>query len=144
METQHAEPRKRSRRNHPQTLRLRRVSPSLTVDDISTSLTYYRDILGFVVDEIWEHEGRKVGAALLAGAVQFMLSLDDGAKGPERPKGMGFRLHLSTAQDIDDLAQQVRSRGGTLESGPAEQPWGGRAFTVVDPDGFRLTIASES
>lgn len=131
------------RRTSPETLRLRRAWPTFTVGDIGTSLKFYRDTLGFVVDEIWEREGRRVGAALLAGSVQIMLSEDDGAKGAGRDKGLGFRLHLTTIQDIDALAESVVARGGALETPPEEMPWGVRAFTVVDPDGYRLTISSE-
>ena len=40
------------------------------------------------------------------------------------------------------LAGAIRERGGTLASEPADMPWGARAFDLVDPDGFRLTITS--
>lgn len=131
-------------RSSPETLRLRRVTPSLTVSDVGESLKFYRDMLGFIVDEIWEHEGRRVGAALVAGSVTLLLSLDDGAKGPDRVKGQGFRLHLSTIQDVDQLAATLEARGGRLQEGPVDMPWGARAFTVIDPDGFTLTIAAEA
>lgn len=130
-------------RSNPETLRLRRVTPAFTVSDVGESLKFYRDLLGFVVDEIWEHEGRRVGAALVAGSVTLLLSLDDGTKGMDREKGGGFRLHMSTVQDVDLLAATIESRGGTLQDGPTDMPWGVRAFTVTDPDGFKLTIAAE-
>ncbi|MEX2467222.1 MAG: VOC family protein [Gemmatimonadota bacterium] len=131
-------------RSSPETLRLRRVTPAITVDDVDESLKFYRDLLGFVVDEIWEQEGRRVGAALVAGSVTLLLSLDDGDKGADRVKGQGFRLHLSTIQDVDHLAAKVEARGGSLHEGPTDMPWGARAFTVIDPDGFKLTIAAEA
>lgn len=131
------------RRRSPETLRLRRVTPAFTVSDVDTSLAFYRDVLGFVVDEIWEHEGERVGAALVAGSVTLLLSRDDGAKGTARAKGAGFRLHLSTAQDVDRLASMVEERGGSLHEGPTDMSWGARAFTVIDPDGFKFTIAAE-
>jgi uncharacterized glyoxalase superfamily protein PhnB len=130
-------------RSSPETLRLRRVTPSFTVSDVDESLKFYRDVMGFVVDEIWEHEGRRVGAALVAGSVTLLLSEDDGKAGSDRIKGRGFRLHLSTAQDVDVLAGYVRERGVELHEGPTDMPWGARAFTVIDPDGFKLTIAAE-
>ena len=133
-----------ARRSSPETLRLRRVTPSLTVDDVGRSLDFYRDVMGFVVDEIWEHEGRRVGAALVAGSVTLLLSADDGKAGNDRVKGQGFRLHLSTAQDVDRLASNVESRGGKIDEGPTDMPWGARAFTIVDPDGFKLTVAADS
>ena len=99
--------------------------------------------MGFIVDEIWEHEGRRVGAALVAGSVTLLLNEDDGKAGTDRIKGQGFRLHLSTAQDVDVLASYVRERGVELHEGPTDMPWGARAFTVIDPDGFKLTVAAE-
>lgn len=130
------------RRTEPESLRLRDISPSLTVDDLETSLAWYRDVLGCHVKETWEHEGRTVGAHLLAGAASLMLNQDDGAKGRDRKKGEGFRLYLTTVQDVDRIAEAFVARGGVLESPPADMPWGSRAFSVVDPDGFKLTVAS--
>ena len=144
MSAEEAAPRERAMRSSPETLRLRRVTPSFTVDDVDVSLAFYRDVMGFVVDEIWEHEGRRVGAALVAGSVTLLLSQDDGKAGKDRVKGQGFRLHLSTAQDVDRVASNIESKGGELLEGPMEMPWGARAFTIVDPDGFKLTVAADS
>jgi predicted enzyme related to lactoylglutathione lyase len=44
---------------------------------------------------------------------------------------------------VDELAAAIEARGGTLESPPADMPWGARAFSLVDPDGYKITIASE-
>ena len=59
-------------------------------------------------------------------------------------KGVGIRLYLDTDQDIEALANQAIQAGIRLEQGPAPLPWGPMAFTVVDPDGFRLTISKPS
>lgn len=144
MASEQTHPRELKQRSSPETLRLRRVTPALTVGDLETSLNFYRDTLGFIVDEIWEQEGRRVGAALVAGAVTLLLSQDDGAKGTDRVKGQGFRIHLSTAQDVDQIADHITGQGGVLSEGPMDMPWGARAFTIVDPDGFTLTISAES
>ena len=133
------------RRDHstPDTLRLRSISPALTVGDIDASVAWYRDVVGFFVKETWEHEGKLGGASLVAGAAHLFLGQDDWAKGRDRGKGEGFRLHLATAGDVDEIAAGIEERGGTLESPPADMPWGGRAFSLVDPDGFKMTISSE-
>jgi len=119
-----------------------RLSNSLTVDDLQESLRWYRDVLGFQVVQTMEHEGELRAAMLRAGDAGLLINQDDGAKGMDRVKGQGFRLHLSTSQDIDQVAANVRARGGTLASEPADMPWGVRAFNLVDPDGFLLTISS--
>ena len=125
------------------TLRLRSLSPALTVADVEASLVWYRDIVGFHVQEKWEHEGKVGGAALIAGLGPLLLVQDDWAQGRDREKGVGFRLHMTTAHDVDELAAAIVERGGTLESPPEDMPWGARAFSLVDPDGYKITIASE-
>jgi lactoylglutathione lyase len=136
---------RRTTARQPESLRLRSVGPSLTVGDIERSLAWYRDVLGFTVGERWEREGRLGGVELVAGRVSFWLSQDDWKKGRDRVKGEGFRLYCETAQDVDRLAAQIRLRGGSLLEGPRDQPWGGgRDFAVSDPDGFKITIATES
>jgi len=133
----------RPKRQQPESLRMRAVSPSFTVNDIQRSLAWYRDVLGFAVKERWEHEGRLAGAEVAAGSVIFMLGQDDWKKGRDRAKGEGFRIYCTTVQDVDALARQVKARGGTLAQEPADQPWGMRDFAVVDPDGFKITIGAE-
>lgn len=135
--------RTQAERRKAETLRLRSVSPSLTVDDIEASLAWYRDIIGFHVEETWEHEGKLGGARLVAGSEGLVLSQDDWAKGRDRTKGVGLALYLTTAQDVDGIAENIKARGGTLASEPEDMPWGPRAFSVVDPDGFKLVIVSQ-
>jgi uncharacterized glyoxalase superfamily protein PhnB len=133
-------PRPRGRRQ-PETLRLRDVSPSFTATDLQRSIAFYRDVLGFVVGDEWRDNGALQGCEMRAGSVLFMLNQDDFAKGRDRRKGLGTRLHVSTAQDIDRLAAEIKARGGTLDQEPADMPWGERVFMISDPDGFKLTIA---
>jgi len=99
-------------------------------------------VLGFAVKERWEQAGKLEGVEMVAGKVSFMLGQDDWKKGRDRVKGEGFRIYCTTRQDVDGLAEQVTAHGGTLVQEPRDGPWG-RAFTVDDPDGFRITISSE-
>src|SRR5215213_304680 len=91
-------------RQQPETLRLRSVMPSFTVNDIEKSLAWYRDGLGFFVGERWEEGGKLKGVELKAGACEFGLSQDDFSKGRQREKGVGFRLWCYTGQDLDGIA----------------------------------------
>ncbi len=124
------------------TLNLGAVMPAITVSDLGASIEWYRDVMGFVVANEIEHEGQRVGAMIIAGSVQFLLGQDDFAKGRDRQKGIGFRLYCVSEQDIDELAATIRARGGTLDQEPTDQPWGARDFSVVDPDGFKISISS--
>ncbi len=126
----------------PEALNLRSVSTAITVADIEASIAWYRDVVGFQVEETWENEGKVAGAALTAEGARVFLMQDDWAKGRDRVKGEGFRLHWTAATDVDQIAAGIEARGGTLESHPADTPWGGRAFSLADPDGFKITISS--
>jgi uncharacterized glyoxalase superfamily protein PhnB len=131
-----------AKRRTPETLRFRSVSPSLTVGDLEKSIAWYRDVAAFHVGELWREGGEVRGAEVMAGAARFFLGQDDWAKGRDRKKGEGFRLHLTTAQNVDEMAAGIKRRGGKLDSEPTDMPWGTRAFTLTDPDGFKLTISS--
>src|SRR5262245_16365473 len=122
-------------------LALRAASPSFTVNDLDRSLVWYRDILGFGVEETWKEDGKVVGVSLKAGDVSFMIGQDDWKKGRDRKKGEGFRIFCETGKDVDNLAKRIETKGGRLDSGPTDQPWGVRDISVTDPDGFKITIA---
>ncbi|HEX8172979.1 MAG TPA: VOC family protein [Thermoanaerobaculia bacterium] len=119
------------------------LSASLTVNDLEKSVAWYRDVLGFGIDRQHERDGKLMAVSLMAGNVRILLAQDDGAKGSDRAKGAGFSLMITTPQNIDAVANRIKTHGGTLASEPADMPWGMRMFRVVDPDGFKLTISSE-
>jgi lactoylglutathione lyase len=121
----------------------RELAASLTVKDLRASLAWYRDVVGFAVEREHAREGKLFAVSLRAGAVRILIGQDDGAKGLDREKGEGFSLMITTSQDADELARRIRERGGTLDSEPADTPWGARVFRVRDPDGFRFAISSE-
>ena len=103
---------------------------------------FYRDVMGFAIDQKFEREGKLMGVVVKAGEVRLLLGQDDGAKGWERVKGEGFSLHLTTDQNVDEYANRIKQRGGTLQSEPADMPWGARAFRLQDPDGYRFAVSS--
>ena len=118
------------------------LSVSLTVKDLQASRAWYSDVVGFKVEQEYERDGQVRAIAMSAGPVRLLINLDDGGKGWERVKGEGVSLMLTTAQDIDTIANGIKSRGGTLETEPADMPWGVRMFRLHDPDGFKVAISS--
>ena len=127
--------------HHTEALDAQSLDVSLTVRDLSASLAWYRDAVGFAVDREHRRDGRLIAVSLRAGAVRLLLTQDDGAKGSDRAKGEGFSLQLTTAQSIDALAARIKARGGVLDLEPTDM-WGTRAFRLRDPDGFRFTISA--
>jgi len=126
-------------RSLPETLRLKSFTPSLTVNDLAASLAFYEGGLGFIVGERWMDGEVLRGVMLKAGASEFALSQDDWKMGRDRKKGQGVRIYITTADDVDAYAKAIQSRGGTLDQDPKDD-WGFRAFSITDPDGYKITI----
>ena len=118
------------------------LAASLTVKDVETSKDWYANVLGFVVDQRYEREGKLRGYAMRAGDVRILLGLDDGAKGWDRVKGEGFSLNFTTEQNVDEVAARIKENGGKLTTEPLDTPWGNRVMRIEDPDGFKLAISS--
>ena len=135
-----AAPTQERRRGKRETLRLRSVEPSFTVDDIERSVQFYTGVLGFIVIEEMTDGAVLQGVLLKAGLCTLGLSQDDWAKGRDRKKGQGVRLWCKSAQDIDAMAKRITAAGGRLADKPKNEPWGVRSLSVKDPDGFLLTI----
>ena len=129
-------------RSTPEPLVGKSLQASLTVKDLQKSVTWYVDVVGFKADRRIEREGTLRAVAVSAGDVRIILNQDDGAKGWDRIKGQGFSLQITTTQSADDIARQIKERGGSLEMEPKDMPWGARIFRVRDPDGFRWTISA--
>lgn len=129
-----------SKRQQPESLRLRAITPSFTVNDLEKSLSWYRDGLGFFVAERWEDGGQLQGVMMKAGTCHLALSQDDFSKGRDRQKGAGFRIWCETTQDVDTIATRLRAFSGSIVEEPGDR-WDTYGFTAQDPDGFKITIS---
>ena len=119
-----------------------RVGVSFTVRDLPHSVAWYCDTLGFTHKQDYASDGVLRAVALHAGAIDLLLTQDNGAKGWDREKGQGFSLQLTTRQDIDAMAARIIQRGGILATEPTDA-FGARVFRIKDPDGFLLVFTSE-
>jgi len=117
------------------------ISISLTVKELQKSVEWYHDIVGFSIERRMERDGKLRSVTVNAGEVRIALNQDDGAKGWERIKGLGFSLNIRTDHDIDELAKRIKEKGGLLISEPADMPWGVRMIRLQDPDGYKIAIS---
>src|SRR2546421_9660457 len=136
-------PPSRPERLQPESLRLRSMAASFTVNDLDRSVAWYRDVLGFIVGERWEEGGMVRGIQMKAGSCDIMLGQDDFAKGRDRKKGDGFRLWVATAQDITAVAARVKANGWALGREASGTPGGEWGFAGTGPDGVKITVGPE-
>jgi uncharacterized glyoxalase superfamily protein PhnB len=117
---------------------------SLTCKDLEASIRWYRDAIGFTVEQTFEDEGNVVAAVVSAGDIRIVLNQDDGKLGWDRIKGQGFylQINVATAADVDAAAERIKAAGGSLLSEPEDKYWGARMFQFLDLDGFKLGVST--
>ncbi|MGB7299681.1 MAG: VOC family protein, partial [Burkholderiaceae bacterium] len=128
------------------------VVPELDVSDLSVSLGFYVETLGFSV--LYDRPEEKFAYLDLDGA-QLML---EEATGPGRrfhqaplefPFGRGINLQIQVA-DVDHVYARVKACGLVLAVDMEDQWYrreqtelGNRQFVVADPDGYLLRLFSQ-
>lgn len=117
------------------------IAPGFTANDAAATVKWYTDVMGFKLTEKWETDGEFRGGSLSSGGVTINIGQDDWKMGRDRVKGQGTRMYIETTQNIDKYAADIKARGGVLEQEPADG-WGVRAFSIADPDGFKITFMS--
>jgi catechol 2,3-dioxygenase-like lactoylglutathione lyase family enzyme len=105
----------------------------LAVRDLELSTKYYVDVLGFRKDPIdapgWSF--------LTRDSVRVML----GDCSDAQPAGeLGDHSYFAywNVEGIDDLYEELLSKGALVTSSPTNKPWGLREFGMRTPDGHRI------
>lgn len=106
------------------------AAPVLSALDLSESLAFYRDILGFQVDWSWGSPPEM--AAVSRDGVEIHLSAEGLPCDGNRSRIYVF------IRGVDQFAAKVRERGGRLLNEVADQAYGMRDFDLDDPAGNRL------
>src|SRR3989304_5853471 len=119
------------KRRKPEALRLRDIAASLTVNDLQASLAWYRDVVGFTLDETWEHGGKVAGVSLKGGGAYVNLSPDGWGKGRGGRWGGG-----------GGGGGWSRRRGRTSRAAPRHQPTAGRPAGWRDSAGLWVVAVS--
>jgi uncharacterized glyoxalase superfamily protein PhnB len=123
------------------------VTPNLLVRDISRSLGFYRDVLGFEVFATVPPDASPfVFAWMKRDGVNIFLN-DATTAGDEyaalkgKPIGGSLTIYI-TLTDIDAYFAKV-SVHATVAAQLETKFYGMREFATVDPDGYVLTFAEE-
>lgn len=104
----------------------------LEVDSLEESLDFYETGLGFKVDQ-HRPDAEPPMATLRAGRLR--LSLAQKPSMSRRGRGVYFFI---TVDDVDEFYDFLVAGGIEVIGPPEDAGWGGRFFTVVDPNEYRL------
>jgi len=118
--------------------------PNLIVADVDRSLAFYRDILGFTLDQTVPDASPYVFAIMRSGPVQVYLN----APGPAveeypvfkaRPIGGTLTLFIGVT-GIAAIYEELQPKVNVVM--PLEKKWyGPTEFAFTDPDGYVITFA---
>ena len=123
------------------------VTLQLTLDNAASAIDWYKKALG--AEELGRAlgpDGKIMHAEMRIGNSRIMLNdAMMGGKGPLAMGGSPASLWIYV-EDCDALFNRAVAAGGTIALGGmgamADQFWGDRSGTFVDPHGYRWTIAS--
>jgi GNAT superfamily N-acetyltransferase/uncharacterized glyoxalase superfamily protein PhnB len=101
------------------------------VSDLPKSVAFYRDVLGFKQQWLWDDP--PTFGCIGLGSVEVFLSEDRELNG--RTEGL---MHCFYVEDIEALYALHKSRNANILSALQNQPWGLREYTVRDLDGYHL------
>jgi catechol 2,3-dioxygenase-like lactoylglutathione lyase family enzyme len=106
--------------------------PILSVRDMSASLEFYTQKLGF--KNMWEWGDPATFASISRDGVTIYL-----AQGDQGQSGTWLYLVVN---DVDAIHHELDAKGLAPLEPPRDRPWGMREMLVEDPDGHRLRIGS--
>ena len=126
---------------------IRGVAPLFQVFDMLTSISFYRDQLGFEVVQTSKPLSEKPDdvnwAMLRLNGVTLMLNTayEPGFR-PQAPDPTRFEAHADAAlyfgcPDVDQAYRQLRGQGIDVKE-PTIAPYGMKQLNVIDPDGYHL------
>ena len=122
----------------------RSLTPNLLVADVSRSLAFYVDLLGFERGMTVPEQPPFVFASVTAGAVQIFFNEAQTAikEYPPlggRPLGATATMFIDVLA-IDDLWTQLKGKVPVVV--PLHTQWYGmKEFAIADPDGYLITFA---
>lgn len=123
------------------------VTPQLTLDDAARAIDWYKKALG--AEEVARAagpDGKIMHAEIRIGNSLIMLNDEvGGAKSAKAMGGSPASLWVYV-EDCDALFNRAVAAGGQVPPGPmgalADQFWGDRTGSFIDPHGYYWTIAT--
>jgi uncharacterized glyoxalase superfamily protein PhnB len=113
----------------PPQVQLRRVMPEIPLTDVAAGIEHYRDVLGFEVN----YHQSDIGVMDRDGQRVLLIA--------RTPAHSGIGSCMFYVADADALHAELTARGASVQGEPVSQPWGLREFSILDPEGNRITFA---
>jgi PhnB protein len=121
------------------------VTPYLAVDDAAEAIAYYQKAFGAKERVRMETPDGKIGHAELEIGDSLVMLSDPFPQGSTRPpKELGGTTAgvFMYVEDVDAVVKRAVDTGATVAMEVADQFWGDRFGTIIDPFGHSWSIAT--
>ncbi len=120
-------------------------TPLLQVFDVTTSLAFYCDVLGFTVTQRWPEQGPCEWAMLTRAECALMVNTayeaDERPSAPDTARSAAHSdLTLYFACDDVDAAHTYLRERGLATQGPIVTFYGMKQLHLHDPDGYEVCL----
>lgn len=125
-------------------MKLKKITPNLMVEDISQTVKFYEDLLGFTLDRSVPDEEPYEWASVKAGEVELMFQArtslsEDMPLFEGMPVGGTLTLFVRM-NGIQELYDRLHNKVELVQD-LFETFYGMREFSIKDPNGYILTFA---
>lgn len=116
------------------------LAPQFLVDDLSKSIAWYRDQLGFEPDFVYESFYASVSRD--GFSIHLKCAPKIAADRTYRKENEHLDAYIGV-RGIETLFGELSSKGANIIRSLEERPWGCKDFYVEDPDGYLLCFSEE-
>jgi len=115
---------------------------TLFVEDLRTAKRFYRDVFRLPVHFEDDNSAVFKFGGTLVNLLQTSEAPELVAPATVASPDAGVRFQFTLAvDDVDAMAEELKSRGVDLLNGPMDRPWGNRTASFRDPDGHIWELA---
>src|SRR5579859_1053620 len=128
-------------------MKYNKLTPNLAVSDVSRSLAFYVDTLGFTRTMTVPEQEPFIFAGVVKDGVEVFLNdiklvfSDKPAGTSQQLGGWGISLYLEV-ENVDALYTDLKAKNVKIVNEPMTQFYGMREFIISDPDGVMLIFAT--
>ena len=118
---------------------LKHVEPTLSVPSIEETIAWYQRVLGWKGDcDVFDKDGKCLFGGVF-GTEDCFFNLSQSANGVTYPHEQSQVSFMIKVDDVDSIYKRIIESEWKV-SLPRNQHWGGRTISLLDNNGFHLTI----
>jgi len=129
-------------------VKFQKVTPNLVVSNVSASLKFYEEVLGFARQMTVPEQQPFVFAGVGSGGVEVFLNQKEAvaAEYPAfsgKPLGGTFTMYIEV-DDVEELHRRAQEHKARIVMPMEKKFYGMKEFAVADPDGYLITFAQRA